>query len=88
MGFEGQHVLLVTAYADQKNWMLYSILRQSPQAKRAIKRPKKIDLGHAVKVEFVSNSSRSPMFVSLSNAYGHQRFDIDGLKDLENVADW
>lgn len=49
----------VTAYTGQQKRTFYLPLRQNPQVKKAKKRPKRIDLGHAIEGELVSNSFRS-----------------------------
>lgn len=78
---------LVTAYTTQKNCPFHPFLRQSPQAKRTDKRPKKINLGHVVEVEFVSNSYRSMPHTckTMENIYGNKGF---GVIDLRTWQTW
>lgn len=79
---------LVTAYTTQKNWTFHPFLKQSPQVKRTNKRPKKINLGHVVEFEFVSNSYRSMLHAckSMESIYGNKGFGVIDLRTWQTGA--
>lgn len=71
----------VTAYTAQQKRTFYLPLRQNPQVKKAKKRPRRIDLGHAIEGELVCNSFRSIPQTSqpMESAYGCFRLDVTDL---------